>query len=116
MVDTMKKMTKREMFNQIMEKLTDQAEIDFIAHEIELLENKAGAHRKPTATQVANESLKVVILNYLETVDSASVTDVQKYIGNDITNQKVSALLKQLVESNQVNKFYEKRKAYFSVR
>ena len=112
----MKKMTKREMFAQIMGKLTDQAEIDFIAHEIELLENKAGGNRKPTATQVANESLKVVILNYLETVDSASVTDIQKYIGNDISNQKVSALLKQLVESNQVNKFYEKRKAFFSVR
>ena len=111
-----KKLTKKEMFAKIMEKLTDQVEIDFIAHEIELLENKAGSHKKPTATQVANESLKVVILNYLETVDSASVTDVQKYIGNDISNQKVSALMKQLVENGQINKFYEKRKAYFSIR
>ena len=112
----MKKLTKREMFNQILTKLTDENEIAFINHELELLENKASGSKKPTATQVANESLKVVILNFLETVDSASVTDIQKHIGNDITNQKVSALMKQLVESNQVNKFYEKRKAYFSVR
>ncbi len=111
-----KKLTKREMFNQILTHLTNQDEIDFINHELELLENKAGSNKKPTATQVANESLKVVILNYLETVDSASVTDVQKHIGNDISNQKVSALLKQMVESNQINKFYEKRKAFFSVR
>ena len=111
-----KKLTKREMFAQIKTHLTDQDEIAFINHEIELLENKAGSNKKPTATQVANESLKVVILNYLETVDSATVTDVQKYIGNDITNQKVSALMKQLVENGQINKFYEKRKAYFSIR
>lgn len=111
-----KKLTKREMFAQIKTHLTDQDEIAFINHEIELLENKAGSNKKPTATQVANESLKVVILNYLETVDSASVTDIQKHLGNDVSNQKVSALMKQLVESNQVNKFYEKRKAFFSVR
>jgi hypothetical protein len=111
-----KKLTKKEMFNKIMAHLTDESEIAFIQHELELLENKASGNKKPTATQVANESLKVVILNYLETVDSASVTDVQKYIGNDISNQKVSALMKQLVENGQINKFYEKRKAYFSIR
>ena len=111
-----KKLTKKEMFAQILTRLSDESEIAFINHEIELLENKASGNKKPTATQVANESLKVVILNYLETVDSATVTDVQKYIGNDITNQKVSALLKQLVENGQINKFYEKRKAYFSIR
>ena len=111
-----KKITKKEMYAKILTHLTDQVEIDFINHEIELLENKANGTRKPTATQVANESLKVVILNFLETVDSASVPDVQKYIGNDISNQKVSALLKQMVENGQINKFYEKRKAFFSVR
>ena len=35
----MKKITKKEMFAQIMSHLTDESEINFIKHEIELLEN-----------------------------------------------------------------------------
>ena len=35
--------------------------------------------------------------------------------GNHLTNQKISALLKQLVESNKVVKVTDKKKSYFSV-
>ena len=43
---------------------------------------------------------------------------VKNYVlenGNHLTNQKISALLKQLVESNQVVKVTDKKKSYFSV-
>lgn len=116
-IDTMtKKLTKKEMFAQILTHLTDENEIAFINHEIELLNNKASGTRKPTATQVENEKIKVVIIDFLNTVDSATITDIQKGANlEEISNQKMSAILKQLVDSKVVAKTYEKRKAYFSV-
>ena len=112
----MKKMTKKEMFAQIKSHLTDVNEIAFINHEIELLENKANQTRKPTATQVENEKIKVEIVEYLGTVESATIGDMQKGANlEEISNQKMSAILKQLVDSGVVTKSYEKRKAYFSV-
>ena len=47
-IDTMKKMTKIEMFTLIATHLTNKDEIDFINHEIELLENKKSSVRKPS--------------------------------------------------------------------
>ena len=114
-IDTMKKMTKKEMFAQIKSHLTDVNEIAFIDHEIELLENKASQTRKPTSTQVENEKIKVVIVDYLSTIESATIGDITKGANlEEISNQKMSALLKQLVDSGEVAKTYEKRKAYFS--
>ena len=43
---------------------------------------------------------------------------VKNYVsenGNHLTNQKISALFKQLVESNKVVKVTDKKKSYFSV-
>ena len=66
-VDTMtKKMTKKEMFAQLMEKYPLTAEEKaFCEHEIELLNKKASGERKPTATQTANEGLKAEILSFM---------------------------------------------------
>ena len=77
-IDTMKKLTKREMFAKILTHLTDEEEINFINHQIELLDNKANGVKKPTKTQVENEELKIVIFDFLKTVDSASIVDIQK--------------------------------------
>ena len=103
----MKKMTKKEMFAQILTHLTDENEIAFINHEIELLNNKASGTRKPTSTQVENEKTKVVIVDFLSTVESATITDIQKGANlEEISNQKMSAILKQLVDSGVVAKSY----------
>ena len=115
-IDTMKKLTKREMFAKILTHLTDEEEINFINHQIELLDNKANGVKKPTKTQIENEELKIVILDFLKTVDSASIVDIQKGANlEDVSNQKMSAILKQMFDSGLVNKIYEKRKPYFSV-
>ena len=117
-IDTMKKMTKIEMFTLIATRLTNQDEIDFINHEIELLENKKSGVRKPTANQVANESFKNTIIEVLtENGKPMSIGEIQ---GNSeslalLTNQRVSALLTQLVNSGIVVRTEEKRKAYFSM-
>ena len=111
-----KKMTKREMFEQIKAnyKLT-QAEIDFIDHELELLAKKNSAEKKPTATQTANVGIKNTILNGMEVGKKYTITDLMKSIPEiaDLSNQRVSALVRQLVDSKDVVRTEEKRKAYF---
>ncbi len=58
----MTKMTKREMFEQIRTHLTDEAEIAFIDHELELLARKnERKSTKPTAKQIANAELMNLI-------------------------------------------------------
>ena len=114
---TNKKMTKREMFEQIKAnyKLTD-AEVAFIDHELELLAKKNASEKKPTAQQVANEGLKQTIVNVLtENGGLMTVTDVQKSCDElaELSNQRVSALLRQLKDDGKVERVEDKRKAYF---
>ena len=77
-------------------------------------EKKNSAEKKPTATQIANEGIKSVIL---ETIGNGSltITEMQKINGElaELSNQKISALLKQMVESGSVVREEIKRKAYF---
>lgn len=114
---TNKKMTKREMFEQIKanHKLTD-AEVAFIDHELELLAKKNASEKKPTAQQVANEGLKQTIVDVLtENGGLMTVTDVQKSCEelSTLSNQRVSALLRQLKDDGKVERVEDKRKAYF---
>lgn len=112
-----KKMTKREMFEQIKAKYALTAdEQKFIDHELELLAKKNSAEKKPTAAQVANEGIKEVILNTLaENGGLMTITDMQKSnetLG-ELSNQKISALVRQLIADNKVEKIEDKRKSYF---
>ena len=78
---------------------------------------KNSAERKPTANQVENAGLKDTIVSYLyETGVSATITDLMKGVPElaELSNQKVSALVRQLVEEGKVLRTEEKRKAYFS--
>ena len=113
-----KKLTKKEMFNQILNHLTDKDEINFIQHEIELLENKASGVRKPTANQIENDSYMNEIVELLTKADNPmTIGDIQKTSATlgELTNQRISALLKKLTDNGTVVKTYEKRKAYFSI-
>jgi hypothetical protein len=111
-----KKMTKREYFTQIMENynLTED-ERNFIKHELELLAKKNSAEKKPTAVQVANEGLKKAILDFMVEGQKYTITDLMKSVPElaDLSNQRVSALVRQLKDSGSVIRTEEKRKAYF---
>ena len=111
-------MTKIEMFKQILAHLTDTDEINFINHEIELLANK-NAKRKPSANAKENENFKLVIISFLEKHENEkfTISELQENILeiSALTNQRVSAMLKQLVDENIIMKQYEKRRAYFSL-
>ena len=113
-----KKMTKREMFEQIKANysLTNE-EVAFIDHELELLAKKNSAEKKPTAVQVANEGIKQAIVDGMEVGKKYTITDLMKSIDEcaELSNQRVSALVRQLVNDVVVVRTEEKRKAYFSL-
>ena len=110
------KMTKRDHFNSILSYVAD-VDHDFVLHELELLDRKNTAERKPTAVQVANEGIKTAILDGMAPNTLYTVTDIQKGVPEcgELSNQRVSALLRQLVESGAVVRTEDKRKAYFSL-
>ena len=77
-------------------------------------EKKNSAEKKPTATQIANEGIKNLILEVIGD-SSLTITEMQKINGElaELSNQKISALLKQMVENGSVVREEIKRKAYF---
>lgn len=114
----MKKMTKRDYFTAILEKYPLTAEEKaFVEHELELLAKKNASDRKPTAQQTANEGIKTAILDGMTSGRLYTVTEIQKEIlkGSDLSNQKVTALIRQLKDAGLVVKTEDKRKSYFSL-
>lgn len=109
-----KKMTKKEYFGVLRELVLDRPElVDFIDHEIELLSRK-NSSTAPSKNQVANEGIKVEILNALTEFGKA-VTVSELMAKVPYSNQKLSALLKQLVEDTKVERIEDKRKTYFKI-
>ena len=116
--NSVRKPTKREMFTELLSLPgLSQEQIDFINHEIELLNKKNSGDKKPTATQVANEALKTAIFEGMEPNRLYTVTEVIKEVPAcaGLTNQKVSPLMNQMVESGLLTKTVEKRRSYFKV-
>ena len=115
-----KKLTKRDHFNTL---LTIPAVsenpvlVDFINHELELLSKKNSTDKKPTATQQANEVLKEAIIDLLVDGNPYTVSQIIKEVPEcaGLSNQKVSALMIQLVNEGQVEKVIEKRVSYFKL-
>lgn len=121
-----KKITKREYFTKLREVVADNAElVAFIDHELELL-NKKNASGTQTKTQEENKKIAEMLINELAKAGTPmTITDlmntsevIKSYVlenGNTLTNQKISAIFKQLVEAGTLVKVTEKKKSYFSV-
>lgn len=123
------KLTKRDHFNTLLS-ITEVAEnpvlVAFIEHELELLDKKNAADRKPTAVQVANEGLREAILDFMEEGKGYTVSDLIKQVPAcaDLSQSKVSAILRPLLrvtakgEANPdgvLERYEEKGKAYFKL-
>lgn len=122
-----KKLTKKDYFGMIREIVIDNPElVAFIDHEIELLTRK-NSKTSQTKVQVENEVIAQMLIQELTKVGTPiTITDlmntsevIKNYIvestGKPLTNQKISAIFKQLTESNQIVKVTDKKKSYFSV-
>ena len=113
------KITKREVIGMMMNEEVVKANPTYVAYlenELALLDKKA-QNKKATKTQEQNVGIKATILKVLATIGSGTVTDIQN--GNEelsaLSNQKVSALVRQLVESGEVVKTTDKKKSIFSL-
>ena len=113
------KITKREVIGMMMNEEVVKANPTYVAYlenELALL-NKKAQNKKATKTQEQNVSIKATILEVLAIIGSGTVTDIQN--GNEelsaLSNQKVSALVRQLVESGEVVKTVDKKKSIFSL-
>ena len=113
------KITKREVIGMMMNEEVVKANPIYVAYlenELALLDKKA-QNKKATKTQEQNVGIKATILKVLATIGSGTVTDIQN--GNEelstLSNQKVSALVRQLVESGEVVRTTDKKKSIFSL-
>ena len=117
---TVKKLTKRDRFEALLklaEVQSDPAMVEFINHEIDLLARKNAGDKKPTANQIANDGYKDIIFAEMTANPDKlyTVTELIKTVDGlgDLSNQRVSALLRQMIEANGVEKIVDKRKSYF---
>ena len=117
------KMTKAQKFAliaEIPEVKNNPVLAEFIAHEVELLTKKNSADKKPTAQQEVNATIKADILGLMEANPKQlfTVSELLKKVPNlpdTMTNQRMSALVRQMVDAGQVKRTEDKRKAFFSL-
>ena len=112
------KITKREVINAMLTDeviKTNEIYVDYLKNELTLLDNKKRS-KKVTKTQEQNVGIKSTILETLSTM-SGTVTEIQSASAelSKLSNQKVSALLRQLCESGEVVKTTDKKKSIFSL-
>lgn len=112
-------MTKREYFAQIRNIVADNKElVDFIDHEVELLNKKSSSPRKPSARQVENVALKKDILATLVLIGEPLTIGqivVETPSLEGLSNQRVTHLLTDLRKDGKVERTYVKKVAHFAV-
>ena len=118
------KMTKKDWFAVLVGIVegSDYADkdgaLEFINHEVELLEKKSGKTGK-TKTQKENEALVEQVLAELANMDKPmTVSELQgaSEFFAQFSNQKLSALLKKLKDAERIDKVVEGKKSYFSAK
>jgi hypothetical protein len=124
-VDTMtntsnRKPTKRDHFNALLAipAVAENADlVAFIEHEVELLDKKNSAERKPTPKQTENVGIKNAIVEWMESDTPYLSADVVKGCPacEGLSAQRVSALLSQLVADGTLIRTEDKRKNYYSL-
>ena len=116
----------------ITEKMTNKVALSYVLEHYELpadvaekiegmliqLEKRSSAERKPSARQIENESLKGQIVEAMEVNRLYSVGEMLKefvFFPADMTPQRLSAIMTQLVSAEKIERIVEKRKVYFKV-
>lgn len=113
-----KKPTKRENFQTLLVILgaieADEPLVDFVQHEIDLLDKKSGTKSPNKAKLAGQESVMEDIVDTLANVGvPMSATDIGN--GAEVTVQKASSMLRKMVEAGTVIRHDEKGKATFSL-
>lgn len=122
-----KKFTKRNALTLMLtltEVKADERLVAYCENELRLLDKKnvASGEKKLTEKQTQNETYKVAIVDYLRQVapEHKSISEIwtntpELAENAEMTGQRISALLTQLIKTGMVVRVEEKRKAYFKV-
>ena len=114
-----KKMTQKEMFNEIIALARKNGRsdiVEFAKGRIALLDKKS-ENRSQTKTQKENENLKVLILKVLSNAKAGmTITEIQNKdeVLGSLNNQKVSAILRNMVKEGTVTRDTSTKKTLFS--
>ena len=125
------KKTKKDLYMEMVEIFQELGKgeyVDFCNHQIELLDKKSTGSKGLTKIQKENETIKDMILEELakyQSENGITITELLKqsdvlsnYItveGKNITNQKLSAMLKKLVDEKIVSRMIDKKTSYFKI-
>ena len=111
------KKTKKDLFLEVREVVAGNEElVAFVDHELELLNKKTST--KSTKVNDEQVALMEKIVNALNEIGrSVTISELQKENAEmaEYSNQKLSAMLKKLVDNKQVTKMVDKKKSYFMV-
>lgn len=112
------KITKREIINTMLadENIKgNEMYVTYLEHELELLNKKAEKRGKSDEELAEIARLKSLITDTLATVGKGTVSEIQKANSElgDLSNQKVTSLLKALKEEGVVIRATEGRKTIF---
>ena len=93
----------------------------YLENELELLKKKA-ENKKATKTQEQNVEIKADILAVMVNMAPSTATEIMNAVKSvdtvkyaTLTNQRVSALLKQLIEDDKVVKTIDKKVSKFAL-
>ena len=125
------KKTKKDLYMEMVEIFQELGKgeyLDFCNHQIELLDKKSTGSKGLTKVQQENETIKDMILEELakhQGENGITITELLKqsdvlsnYVtveGKNITNQKLSALIKKLVDAKIVSRTTDKKTSYFKI-
>lgn len=115
------KMTNKKALTYVLENMAEiPADVkEKLEGMVAALENKAAStKRKPTAKQTENEGFKSLILEFIRANPNRllTCTEIGKEVAelNGLNNQRISALMRGLVDAGLVEKTTEKGKSLFS--
>ena len=119
-----KKITKREVVEKMLadENInSNEVYVAYLKNELELLKKKS-ENKKATKNQTENVEIKEIIIEVLgrmgkgragEIQLAVQATDKEKYA--TLTNQRTSAILKQMIDEGTVVKTVDKKVSTFSL-
>lgn len=116
------KKTLKQYYAEVVEVLEKQGKtelVDFINGRVELLEKKS-ANKKMTETQSKNAEEKeiihgIFIANPALVLTVSDLLKTKEFAEKDYSNQKMSALVNQMVDSGELKKEKVKGRTYFSL-
>ena len=116
-----KKLTKREIIGQLLTIepiIANDTYVNFLKHELELLDKKS-SNRKETQKQKENKEFTEVVYSTL-VANSGNTMSIKQIIESDdllkdLSSNRVSAMLKTLVDNERVVRVKTNKGTFFTV-